>query len=75
MILKRSSSAQTFRCRSFCECLYYAGVPEGNADDAHSYMAVHQKEHLDRILELFKEIGEEVGVLDTEDESPAVDAE
>src|SRR5207302_8854421 len=29
----------------------------------------------DRILELFQEIGEEVGVLDTEDESAAVDAE
>ena len=39
-----------------------------------SYMAVHKKEHLDRILELFHEIGEEVGVLDADDDSPAVDA-
>src|SRR5205085_11518256 len=39
-----------------------------------SFMATHEKHHLDRILELFKEIGEELGVLD-EEETPAVDAD
>jgi 8-amino-7-oxononanoate synthase len=58
----------------FVNAFISPGVPEGNQMMRTSYMAVHKKEHLDRILELFKEIGEEVGVLDTEDESPAIDA-
>ena len=39
-----------------------------------SFMATHEKHHLDRILELFKEIGEELGVLDDE-ETLAPDAD
>jgi 8-amino-7-oxononanoate synthase len=39
-----------------------------------SFMATHEKHHLDRILELFKEIGEEIGVLE-EEETLAADAD
>jgi 8-amino-7-oxononanoate synthase len=39
-----------------------------------SFMATHEKRHLDRILELFKEIGEEIGVLE-EEETLAADAD
>ena len=63
-----------FDAGCFVNAFISPGVPEGMQMMRTSYMAVHQKWHLDRILELFHEIGEEVGVLDTEDESPAVDA-
>jgi 8-amino-7-oxononanoate synthase len=58
----------------FVNAFIVPGVPEGMQMMRTSYMAVHQKEHLDRILELFKEIGEEVGVLDSEEAPTAVDA-
>jgi len=58
----------------FVNAFITPGVPEGMQMMRTSYMAVHQKEHRRQNFELFKEIGEEVGVLDTEDESPAVDA-
>jgi 8-amino-7-oxononanoate synthase len=59
----------------FVNAFISPGVPEGMQMMRTSYMAVHQKEHLDRILELFKEIGEEVGVLDADEETKAIPAE
>ncbi|MBS1902117.1 MAG: aminotransferase class I/II-fold pyridoxal phosphate-dependent enzyme [Bacteroidetes bacterium] len=57
----------------FVNAFISPGVPEGNQMMRTSYMAVHEREHLDRILELFKEIGEEVGVLDNDDETIAAE--
>ncbi|HET9135511.1 MAG TPA: aminotransferase class I/II-fold pyridoxal phosphate-dependent enzyme [Candidatus Kapabacteria bacterium] len=57
----------------FVNAFISPGVPEGMQMMRTSYMAVHEREHLDRILELFKEIGEEVGVLDADDETVAAE--
>ncbi|MEI8134061.1 MAG: aminotransferase class I/II-fold pyridoxal phosphate-dependent enzyme [bacterium] len=58
----------------FVNAFITPGVPEGLQMMRTSYMAVHKKEHLDRILELFQEIGEEVGVLDADESATTVDA-
>lgn len=48
----------------FVNAFISPGVPDGMQMMRTSYMASHEKHHLDRILELFQEIGEDVGVLD-----------
>ncbi len=53
----------------FVNAFVVPGVMQGMQMMRTSFMATHEKHHLDRILELFKEIGEELGVLD-EDEAP-----
>ncbi len=58
----------------FVNAFVVPGVMQGMQMMRTSYMATHEKQHLDRILELFKEIGEELGVLD-EEETPAAAAE
>jgi 8-amino-7-oxononanoate synthase len=58
----------------FVNAFISPGVMQGMQMMRTSFMATHEKHHLDRILELFKEIGEELGVLD-EEETPAADAE
>jgi 8-amino-7-oxononanoate synthase len=58
----------------FVNAFISPGVPDGMQMMRTSYMAIHEKHHLDRILELFQEIGEELGVLD-EVETGAVAAE
>jgi 8-amino-7-oxononanoate synthase len=58
----------------FVNAFISPGVMQGMQMMRTSYMATHEKQHLDRILELFKEIGEELGVLD-EEESLAADAD
>src|SRR5581483_136005 len=54
----------------FVNAFVVPGVMQGMQMMRTSYMATHEKQHLDTILELFKEIGEELGVLD-EEESPS----
>ncbi len=56
----------------FVNAFVVPGVMQGMQMMRTSYMATHEKHHLDRILELFKEIGEELGVLDEEETSDAV---
>lgn len=51
----------------FVNAFISPGVPDGMQMMRTSYMATHEKHHLDRILELFKDIGEELGVLDEPD--------
>jgi ribosomal protein S18 acetylase RimI-like enzyme len=58
----------------FVNAFISPGVMQGMQMMRTSYMATHEKEHLDRILELFKDIGEELGVLD-EEETLAADAD
>lgn len=58
----------------FVNAFISPGVMQGMQMMRTSYMATHEKQHLDRILELFKEIGEELGVLD-EEETLAADAD
>ncbi len=58
----------------FVNAFISPGVMPGLQMMRTSFMATHEKEHLDRILELFKEIGEELGVLD-EEETLAADAD
>jgi len=58
----------------FVNAFVVPGVMQGMQMMRTSYMATHEKHHLDRILELFHEIGEELGVLD-EDESQAMQTE
>ena len=55
----------------FVNAFVVPGVMQGMQMMRTSYMATHEKEHLDRILELFKEIGEELGVLD--EDQPATE--
>jgi len=57
----------------FVNAFISPGVMQGMQMMRTSFMATHERHHLDRILELFKEIGEELGVLD-DDEMLAVDA-
>lgn len=57
----------------FVNAFISPGVMPGLQMMRTSFMATHEKEHLDRILELFKEIGEELGVLDEEDEDGSRD--
>jgi 8-amino-7-oxononanoate synthase len=54
----------------FVNAFVVPGVMQGMQMMRTSYMATHEKHHLDKILELFKEIGEELGVLD-EEEAPS----
>lgn len=56
----------------FANAFVAPGVMQGMQMMRTSYMATHEKYHLDRILELFKEIGEEIGVLDEEETSGEV---
>ena len=58
----------------FVNAFISPGVMPGMQMMRTSFMATHEKHHLDRILELFKEIGEELGVLD-EEETLAADAD
>jgi len=58
----------------FVNAFISPGVMPGLQMMRTSFMATHEKEHLDRILELFQEIGEELGVLD-EEETLAADAD
>ncbi len=51
----------------FVNAFVVPGVMQGMQMMRTSFMATHEKHHLDRILELFKEIGEELGVLDEEE--------
>ena len=51
----------------FVNAFIAPGVMQGMQMMRTSFMATHEKQHLDRILELFKEIGEELGVLDEEE--------
>ncbi len=53
----------------FVNAFIAPGVMQGMQMMRTSFMATHEKHHLDRILELFKEIGEELGVLDEEEAS------
>jgi 8-amino-7-oxononanoate synthase len=57
----------------FVNAFISPGVMQGMQMMRTSFMATHERHHLDRILELFKEIGEELGVLD-DDEALPVDA-
>jgi len=54
----------------FVNAFVVPGVMQGMQMMRTSFMATHEKHHLDKILELFKEIGEELGVLD-EEEAPS----
>ena len=47
----------------FTNAFISPGVPPGMAMLRTSYMTTHEKEHLDRILELFGEIGKELGII------------
>ncbi len=47
----------------FTNAFISPGVPLGMAMLRTSYMTTHEKEHLDRILELFGEIGRELGII------------
>jgi 8-amino-7-oxononanoate synthase len=47
----------------FTNAFISPGVPVGMAMLRTSYMSSHEKEHLDRILELFGEIGKELGLI------------
>lgn len=47
----------------FTNAFISPGVPVGMAMLRTSYMSSHEKEHLDRILELFGEIGKELGII------------
>lgn len=58
----------------FVNAFISPGVIQGMQMMRTSFMATHERHHLDRILELFKEIGEELGVLD-EEETLAADAQ
>ncbi len=51
----------------FVNAFIVPGVMQGMQMMRTSFMATHERHHLDRILELFKEIGEELGVLDEEE--------
>ncbi len=39
------------------------GVPEGRALIRTSYMATHTRDHLDEALEIFRNVGREMGVI------------
>ena len=56
----------------FVNAFVVPGVMQGMQMMRTSYMATHEKEHLDKILELFKEIGEELGVLDEDEPAKEV---
>jgi 8-amino-7-oxononanoate synthase len=47
----------------FTNAFISPGVPVGMAMLRTSFMTTHEKEHLDRILELFGEIGKELGII------------
>jgi 8-amino-7-oxononanoate synthase len=47
----------------FTNAFISPGVPPGMAMLRTSYMSTHEKNHLDRILELFGEIGKELGII------------
>ena len=47
----------------FVNAFISPGVPQGLQMLRTSYMATHEKEHLDRILEIFGEIGKELGII------------
>lgn len=47
----------------FVNAFISPGVPPGMAMLRTSYMATHQEEHLDRILEIFGEIGRDFGII------------
>jgi 8-amino-7-oxononanoate synthase len=47
----------------FVNAFISPGVPPGMAMLRTSYMATHEKEHLDRILEISGEVGKELGVI------------
>jgi 8-amino-7-oxononanoate synthase len=47
----------------FTNAFISPGVPVGMAMLRTSFMSSHEKEHLDRILELFGEIGKELGII------------
>lgn len=47
----------------FVNAFISPGVPPGMAMLRTSYMATHEKEHMDRILEIFADIGKEMGVI------------
>jgi 8-amino-7-oxononanoate synthase len=57
----------------FVNAFISPGVMQGYQMMRTSVMATHEKEHLDRILELFEEIGTQMGLL--EKETPATAAE
>jgi len=48
----------------FVNAFIKPGVPEGMQMLRTSYMAAHEDEHLDRILEVFGEIGRQLGVIE-----------
>lgn len=52
-----------FDAGMFTNAFISPGVPPGMAMLRTSYMTTHEKEHLDRILELFGEIGKELGII------------
>jgi len=47
----------------FVNAFISPGVPPGMAMLRTSYMATHEDKHLDRILELFGDIGKEMGLI------------
>jgi 8-amino-7-oxononanoate synthase len=47
----------------FTNAFISPGVPPGMAMLRTSYMSSHENEHLDRILELFHDIGKELGLV------------
>jgi 8-amino-7-oxononanoate synthase len=54
---------QLFNAGVFVNAFVSPGVPPGMAMLRTSYMATHEDEHLDRILEIFGEIGKQLGVI------------
>ena len=52
-----------FQAGVYANAFVRPGVPPGNEMLRTSYMATHEKEHLEKIIELFGEIGRELGVI------------
>ncbi len=54
---------ELFDAGVFVNVFISPGVPEGLQMLRTSYMATHEKEHLDKILEIFADIGKKLGVI------------
>jgi 8-amino-7-oxononanoate synthase len=52
-----------FEAGVYANAFVRPGVPPGNEMLRTSYMATHERHHLDKIIELFGEIGRELGVI------------
>jgi 8-amino-7-oxononanoate synthase len=54
---------ELFDAGIFVNAFISPGVPQGMQMLRTSYMATHEDQHLDRILEVFSEIGRKLGVI------------